>query len=143
VAISETTGQPFYATDGSYLNFKIGRNPRLSYDRPYDYVTLRHVPVAADSFAFYGENLLPDLASLPTWVYTTPHNIQRETPQAESCNACHGNADLFLTIDDVYPEEIEANLSVIVDTIPEPIPEITTTISISTTGTITTTDTTP
>jgi hypothetical protein len=143
VAISETTGKPFYATDGSYLNFKIGLNPLKSYDRPYDYVTLRHVPVAADSFAFYGDNLLPNMSALPTWVYTTPHNIQLETPQTESCDACHGNADLFLTIDDVYPEEIEANLSVIVTTIPVPISEITTTFSISVTESVTSTESTP
>ncbi|MCA9970271.1 MAG: hypothetical protein KC425_08650 [Anaerolineales bacterium] len=139
VAISETTGNPFFATDGSYLGFYIGKNPRKSYDRPYDYVTLRHVPVASDSFAFYGEDLLPNYHALPTWVYTTPHNIQRETPQTASCNACHGNAELFLTADKVYPEELEANLSVIVESIPAPIGVLTDTLSITTTTTITAT----
>jgi thiosulfate/3-mercaptopyruvate sulfurtransferase len=143
VAISETTGNPFFATDGDYLSFKIGRNPLQSYDRPYEFVTLRHVPVAADSFAFYGDNLLPNISALPTWTYTTPHNIQRETPQTESCDACHGNADLFLMIDDVYPEELEANLSVIIDTIPAPISEINATAPITATETVTTTDSTP
>jgi thiosulfate/3-mercaptopyruvate sulfurtransferase len=147
VAISETTGNPFYATDGSYLTFKIGRNPRQSYDRPYEYVILRHVPVAADSFAFYGDDLLPNLSDLPTWVYATPHNIQRETPQTESCGACHGNADLFLTIDDIAPEEIEANLAVIVDAVPLPVAEYYTavapTVAITTTTTVTTTEETP
>jgi thiosulfate/3-mercaptopyruvate sulfurtransferase len=138
VAISETTGNPFYATDDHYFTFIIGKNPLESYDRPYDYVTLRHVPVAEDSFAFYGDNLLPNYSALPTWVYTTPHNIQRLTPQTASCDACHGNADLFLTADKVYPEELEANLPVIVDTIPPPISEITSTTTISTSTTITT-----
>ena len=131
VAISETTGNPFYATDGSYLDFKIGLNPLKSFDRPYDYVTLRHVPISSDSFAFYGDNLVPNLNALPTWVYTTPHNIQRETPQAASCNACHGNADLFLTVDQVYPNEVEANQPVIVPVIPAPISEITATVGIT------------
>ena len=139
VQISETTGNPFYATDGSYFTFIIGKNALESYDRPYEYVTLRHVPVAGDSFAYYGEDLLKNFDALPTWVYTTPHNIQRNTPQTESCDACHGNADLFLTVDKVYPEEVEANLSVIVDVIPPPIAEITTTLTISPTTTITTT----
>ena len=139
VQISETTGNPFFATDGSYLTFLIGKNPLESYDRPYEYVTVRHVPVAEDSFAFYGDDLLANFSALSTWVYTTPHNIQRNTPQAESCNACHGNANLFLTVDKVSPEEVEANLSVIVDLIPEPIPEITSTLTISTSTTITTT----
>ena len=140
VAISETTGNPFFATDVSYLSFKIGLNPLKSYDRPYEYVTLRHIPVATDSFAFYGDNLLPNYSALPTWAYTTPHNIQRETPQAESCGSCHGNADLFLTIDDLAPEEIEANLSVIVTSVPRPIIEILSSPKITVTQTITTTE---
>jgi thiosulfate/3-mercaptopyruvate sulfurtransferase len=139
VQISEETGNPFYATDGSYFTFMIGKNPLESYDRPYAYVTLRHVPVAGDSFAYYGEDLLANFNALPTWTYTTPHNIQLNTPQTESCDACHGNADLFLTIDKVYPEEVEANLPVIADTIPAPILEITSTMTITTSTTITTT----
>lgn len=145
VAISDTSGNPYYATEGSYLGFYIGKNPRKSYDRPYTYVTLRHVPVATDNFAFYGDNLLPNYNALPTWVYTTPHNIQRETPQTASCNACHGNADIYLTADKVYPEELEANLSVIVETIPQPIDSITNTIVITdiitSTNILTTTET--
>lgn len=118
VAISETTGNPFFATDGDYLTFLIGKNPLESYDRPYEYVPLRHVPVAADSFAFYGEDLLKNIDALPTWVYTTPHNIQRNTPQTETCESCHNNPDLFLTADKVAEHELFANRNVIVETIP-------------------------
>ena len=118
VEISETTGNPFFSTEASYLTFLIGRNPIQSYDRPYAYVPVRHIPIATDSFSFYGDDLLPLFDALPTWKYTTPHNIQRVTPQAETCNACHGNPDLFLTVDKVYPEEIEANLPIIVEIIP-------------------------
>lgn len=159
VAISEKTGNPFYATDAHYMTFIIGKNPRQSYDRPYEYVTLRHIPVAKDSFSFYGDNLLPNYDALPTWAYTTPHNIQRNTPQTETCYACHGNADIFLTIDKVYPEEINANLSVIVTQIPTSVkrtypdveallralqePEITTTPIITATETVTDTTSTP
>lgn len=123
VAISERTGNPFFETQGTYLTFLIGRNPLRSFDRPYQYVLVRHIPVAPTSFEFYGENLLPNFDRLPTWAYATPHNIQLKTPQAASCNACHGNPDLFLTIDKVRPDEIEANLPVIVPEIPESIPE--------------------
>jgi hypothetical protein len=122
VAISETTGIPFFETAGSYLTFMIGRNPRESEECPYEYVPLRHVPVDAESFAHYGENLLPDFDSQPTWRYSTPHNIQRETSQTEPCNNCHGNPDLFLTANKVNADEMEANASVIVDEIPEAIP---------------------
>jgi hypothetical protein len=119
VALSETTGNPFFTTDDSYMTFLIGKNPLQSEDRPYEYVPLRHVPIDPDSFSFYGENLLPDFDAQPTWRYTTPHNIQRETPQTETCNACHGNTDIFLTADKVAPDELNANLPVIVDTIPD------------------------
>ena len=56
--------------------------------------------------------------ALPTWKYATPHNIQRNTPQNQECNNCHGQTDLFLTADDVDPDELEANKDVIVTEIP-------------------------
>ena len=114
---------PFYQTEGDYLTFFIGRNPSPNYHRLYEYVVLRHVPASVDSYSFYGDNLLPSFDSLPTWVYATPHNVQKETPQNESCNACHGNADIFLTTGKVKPEEVNANLNVIVDQIPAPVEE--------------------
>jgi len=123
VAVSESTGNPFFKTDSDYMTFVIGRNPLRSYQRPYAFVPVRHVPISRDSYAFYGDSLLPNFDALPTWVYATPHNIQRETPQTETCNACHGNPDLFLTADKIAPDEIEANRSVIIDNIPEVIPE--------------------
>ena len=120
VSISETTGNPKFETAGTYGTFVIGKNPLINYHRPYEYVVLRHVPVDTESFSYYGENLLPDFDALPTWVYATPHNIQLRTPQTESCAACHGNPDLFLTVDKLSGEELEANLSVIVDEVPDP-----------------------
>ncbi len=120
VAVSETTGNPFFTTSDTWFAFLIGRNTRQSEDRPYNYVPVRHVPIDPDSFAFYGENLLPTFDNLPTWHYATPHNIQRQTPQTESCNNCHGNPDIFLTADKVAPGELNANAGVIVNEIPEP-----------------------
>jgi hypothetical protein len=84
---------------------------------------VRHIPISTTSYSFYGENLLPNFDSLPTWAYATPHNIQKKTPQTETCNACHGNANLFLTADKVKPEELNANRDVIIETVPEAIPE--------------------
>lgn len=123
VAVSETTGNPFFSTDATYLGFYIGRNPRKSYARPYEFVPLRHVPMAEDNFDYYGQDLLPRFDALPTWAYATPHNIQRNTPQAESCNACHGNGELFLTVDRVAPEERSANEQVTIDRVPGPVQE--------------------
>jgi hypothetical protein len=115
-------GLPYRQLDVTELDFKIGRNPRQSEDRPWDFVLLRHVPVTEELFAYYGEDLLPDFNSEPTWKYTTPHNIQRNTPQNAECNNCHGNASLFLTEADVAPEELEANQNVIVTDLPPQMP---------------------
>ena len=111
-------GEPYFKSEPSQLMLKIGRNLRKSPERPWDYVLVRHVPVARDTFAFYGDDLLPNFDTRPTWVYATPHNSQRKTPQNESCNACHGNPEVFLTADDVASDELEANKDVIVTEIP-------------------------
>jgi thiosulfate/3-mercaptopyruvate sulfurtransferase len=115
-------GIAYFKTDESQMMFKIGRNPLQSDDRPWEFVPVRHVPIDPDSFDYYGENLLPNFDALPTWKYATPHNIQRITPQNENCNACHGNAEFFLTAEDVEPDEIEANKNVIVEELPFSMP---------------------
>ncbi len=152
VQISDETGNPYYTTEGSYLGLYIGLNPLKSYNRPYKYVLLRHVPVDEDSFSFYGNNLLPNYDQLPTWTYASPHNIQRNTPQTESCGACHGNPELFLTAEKVAENEIAANQDVIVREIPAsifsndvtievtPSVEITSTLEITSTSEITGTE---
>ena len=109
---------PFFRVEDHFLDFRIGVNPLRSAERPYRYVTLRHVPADPDAFSFYGENLLPNFNTRPTWVYSTPHNIQRRTPQTASCDACHGNAAIFLTEDRVLPHLLEANRNVIVSVVP-------------------------
>ena len=110
----------------SEMDLKIGRNPIKSEKIPWDYVLLRHIPISPDTFMEY-EIQLGGFTSLPTWKYTSPHNIRRHTPQNASCGSCHGNANLFLTefyIDMritqavAYPQELEANQDVIMDEIP-------------------------
>lgn len=122
VSISETSGNPIFKTAATYMTFFIGRNTRQSEERPYEYVTVRHIPIDRDNYAYYGEDLLVNFDLVPTWAYATPHNIQRITPQNESCNACHGNDEIFLTADKVNAEELNANLDVIVESVPEPVP---------------------
>ncbi len=121
-SISKETNNAIYKVDKTYLGFFIGKNALKSADRPYEYVTVRHIPAAADNFAFYGENLLPNFNKLPTWAYATPHNIQRKTAQNESCTTCHSKPDLFLTADKVAKNELEANKPVIVDKLPKALP---------------------
>lgn len=109
---------PFYTVESHSLGFYLGKNVLISTDRPYRYVPVRHVPVDVDSFSYYGENLLSNFDGRPTWSYATPHNIQRITPQTETCEACHENDEFFLTADKVVPEELTANADVIVDSAP-------------------------
>jgi thiosulfate/3-mercaptopyruvate sulfurtransferase len=111
-------GIPYYTTEPSQMTFKIGRNPIQSESRPWNYVLLRHAPATPDLWAYYGEDLLPTFDNLPTWKATTPHNIQKITPQNATCNSCHGQDELFLTEEDVAPELLEANRGVIVTRIP-------------------------
>lgn len=112
-------GLPYRKLDPAEMTFKIGRNPDQSPDRPWEYVLVRHIPVTEDIFSYYGDNFLPTWSALPTWKYATPHNIQKDTPQNASCDSCHGHTELFLTEDDVAPEELAANQSVIVTDVPQ------------------------
>jgi thiosulfate/3-mercaptopyruvate sulfurtransferase len=111
-------GLPFRQTEPSQLQFKIGLNPEQSETRPWKWVLLRHVPVARTTFEYYGEDLMPEFDAVPTWKYTTPHNIQKVTPQNQDCNSCHGVAELYLTEADLLPDEVAANSSVVVTEIP-------------------------
>ena len=111
-------GLAYFETAESQMDFKIGRNPLKSEDRPWEYSLVRHVPVAPDTFAYYGEDLLPSFDNLPTWKYATPHNIQLQTPQNQACEHCHNNPDVFLLAADVSPEEASANAGVVVDKVP-------------------------
>ncbi|MCA9726429.1 MAG: hypothetical protein KC729_02025, partial [Candidatus Eisenbacteria bacterium] len=82
----------------SYMDFKIGRNP-VPGKRPFDYVLLRHIPIAPDTYSDWGVGALADYSSEPTWKYAAPHNIRRwtdrtEVPAGGSCfDACHGTSD--------------------------------------------------
>jgi hypothetical protein len=112
-------GLPCRTSEPSVMQFEIGNNPLRSSERPYKYVVLRHVPTCTGTCDFYGGNLFPDFNSVPTWKYATPHNIQLDTPQNASCDACHSNIRLFLTEEDIRPEEKAANEEVIVNEFPE------------------------
>jgi thiosulfate/3-mercaptopyruvate sulfurtransferase len=114
-------GFTYFKTQGSFINFKIGLNPLRSEKRPEQFVTLRHVPVDQATFSFYVKDALSNFDALPTWKLATPHNIQRTTPQNKTCNACHGNENLFLQAVDVKEAYKSANKGVIVP--PEMIPE--------------------
>lgn len=117
--IADANGDPEFVPGEMELTFLIGRNPVQSYVRPYQYVLVRHAPISSTTFDYFEQDFLKTFSRVETWQYTTPHNIQRFTPQNRSCNYCHGNAEIFLTADKVAPDELDANQGVIVEQIPE------------------------
>jgi len=117
----DKNGFKFFKNKKSTINFKIGLNPLRSEKRPEKFVTVRHVPIDQGSFKFYVKNGLTNFDKLPTWKLATPHNIRRKTSQNQTCNACHGNVNLFLLKKDVEKKYLKANKGVIVT--PEHIPK--------------------
>jgi len=115
----DVEGMPCRTSEPSVMQFEIGYNPLRSSERPFKYVVLRHVPTCAGTCEYYGDALFPNFDAVSTWKYATPHNIQLSTPQNESCDACHDNIELFLTEEDIRPDEKVANKDVIVDELPE------------------------
>lgn len=118
---TDKQGFKYYKTKPSKMQFKIGLNPLQSEKRPEEFITLRHVQVDQETFDFYVKDGLTDFDALPNWKLTTPHNIQRRTPQNKTCNSCHGKEVLFLLEKDVNPEDHKANKDVVVP--PEKLPQ--------------------
>ena len=112
------------------VTFKIGSNIDRSPGNPYKYNLVRHTPMKKDSLASFRyfqavikgapgpEDLVSNYDALPTWNSASIHNIQRRTKQNASCNACHGHRELFLTKDDLAPDDPAANSLIIVKKIP-------------------------
>lgn len=113
----------------SYMGYKIGMNP-IPDARPYKYATLRRSLMAPDSWEVYGTNNLTNFAKLPTYKYSTPHNILKWTTRTQVASgkpcydACHiikegnnyRNKNLYLFQSDMqFSWEIEPNKIVIVD----------------------------
>ena len=117
----DASGAPYFKTKPSKVGFKIGMNPKMSEDRPEQYVTVRHIPVSPDLFDFYVKDALTEVGKVQTWKYATPHSIQLKTPQNETCLSCHGKDELFLTEKDAAESwEIDANKDVFVTLKPAP-----------------------
>jgi Zn finger protein HypA/HybF involved in hydrogenase expression len=103
---------PYFKCQETRMQFKIGRNPLKSKDRHSAYVVVRHAPITPSIFDSYVKDALGRIDALPTWKLDTPHSIRRHTPQNQSCNACHGHANLFLREEDMAPWERKANRKV-------------------------------
>jgi thiosulfate/3-mercaptopyruvate sulfurtransferase len=111
----DAEGTPFFQNRRELEALKIGRN----YDPEapgagYRYMLVRHVPSYPEMFDAYGKDGLASFGNVPTWKRASPHNIQRRTWQAASCNHCHGNRALFLAGSDLQGDERQANQKVVV-----------------------------
>lgn len=113
-------------TGSSYAAFKIGKNPIPDLRSP-DYVVLRHVPVAEDTYEQWGLSDLEHLATLPTWKYASPHNVRRWTDRTqleagmecyESCHESPNQTDGWflraVDLESMTEAEREANADLIV-----------------------------
>lgn len=103
-------------SDGKIM-FKIGLNPERTAERPFKYITIRHIPTTADSFAPLGGEI-PNYDLVPNWKYSPTHNIQRSTVQNETCDSCHGNQYIFLQESDLRENDSKANQKLVVPKIP-------------------------
>jgi hypothetical protein len=113
----DTNGLPYFKNLKEWQGFKIARNPDPTPNRPYLYILVRRAPANLNIFDYYVKNGmdLVDFYNLPTWKYTSPHNIRRTTIYSQSCNNCHGKEELFLMESDMSSkEEIKANKALIV-----------------------------
>ncbi|MFC1672698.1 hypothetical protein ACFL12_00975 [Pseudomonadota bacterium] len=92
---SEITDQGYKRQAGhKEWNLKVGDNTVDGY--PYDIVTVRKNPVARNSFASFGPDLLPYFDDRPTWKTAAPHNIVRDAAQSKRCSGCHDSDQLYL-----------------------------------------------
>jgi hypothetical protein len=113
----------------SYLDFKIGVNPIPEVKPGFEFVLVRRTPGAPDNWKEYGVDEYANFDALPTYNYTSPHNLLRWTDRTEvdEGNACYYNChirneggelinkELYLFQDNLLDWEKTASSSVTVD----------------------------
>ncbi len=91
--------------DESTIQFKMARNPS-PHREEYDIAVVRQVAVSPETYANWGMDLR-DFESKPTWLYSSPHNISKNTEQTapvagESCSySCHQSTSALLREADI------------------------------------------
>lgn len=78
----------------SYMGFKIARNPLPGLKPGFDFTLVRRTLAAPDNWAVYQQPDYTNFNALPTYNYTSPHNIlkftSRTTVGGGSCSSkCH------------------------------------------------------
>ncbi|MBI9065722.1 MAG: hypothetical protein JEZ09_00440 [Salinivirgaceae bacterium] len=113
----------------SYQGFKIALNPIPDIKTEYKYALVRRTLSAPDSWKEYGVDEMENFDALPTYNYTTPHNILKWTSRTtiedgQSCSYnCHirnedgvyVNKELYLFNEDLLDWEVNATQSITVD----------------------------
>jgi hypothetical protein len=113
----------------SYLGFKIAVNPLPLIKTGFDFTLVRRTLAAPDNWDKYGVPQYANFNVLPTYNYTSPHNILRWTSRTkitsgQSCYSnCHirneggtlVNKNLYLFADDLLAWETVASAGIVVD----------------------------
>lgn len=112
----------------SYLDFKIAKNP-IPETKNYEFALVRRTLAWQENWKEYGITYPEDdFATVPTYNYTTPHNILKITSRTDvgedhCASKCHirtepdsvYNANLYLFQSDLLDWEINATASITVD----------------------------
>jgi thiosulfate/3-mercaptopyruvate sulfurtransferase len=113
----------------SYMSYKIAMNPLPDIKKGYKYSVVRRTLAAPDNWEKYGVPEYSNFDVLPTYNYTSPHNILRWTSRTKvnsgmSCSSnCHIrqdgttilNKDLYLHNSDLLSWEMTATSGITVD----------------------------
>jgi hypothetical protein len=113
----------------SYMDFKIAGNPIPDIKQDFDLTLVRRTLAAPDNWAVYGVANYANFDALPTYNYTSPHNILRwtsrtEVAQGADCySSCHIrndngtliNKELYLFEEDLLSWEMGASSWIAVD----------------------------
>ncbi len=113
----------------SYMSFKIASNPLPELRPDYNFTLVRRTLAAPDNWEKYGVSEYASFDVLPTYNYTTPHNILRWTSRTaiddgKACyTSCHIrneggiliNKELYLFQENLLDWELEASTSITVD----------------------------
>ena len=101
------------------FTLKIARNDPTAFpyrqDEGYEYVLVRHVPIARDTYEHWGISDIPGYTNRPTWLYTSPHNIKRNTEQAAGCATCHDSGYYLSPSDLTTADEQAANAAIVIE----------------------------
>lgn len=112
----------------SYQGFKIAKNPIPTIKTGFNLTLVRRTLAAPDNWIVYGVANYTNFDALPTYNYTSPHNILKFTSRTQvGSGACYSkchirndngtliNKELYLFNSDLLPWELNANSGITCD----------------------------